>query len=114
MTIIVHSRGGSWSKLGKVFSILFNAPFNLVFIISGVSDHSDAEYLLSTVTKSCHKLETLKVIHCSKLSDDCISSLVESKVAHSLKVSKSQKQFFLKLHCPIRDIKILKDFCPSL
>ena len=86
MTIIVHSRGGSWSKLGKVFSILFNAPFNLVFIISGVSDHSDAEYLLSTVTKSCHKLETLKVIHCSKLSDDCISSLVESKVAHSLKV----------------------------
>jgi len=46
---------------------------------------SDAEYLVSTVMKSCHKLETLKIIHCPKLSDDCIASLVESKLAHSLK-----------------------------
>ena len=30
-----------------------------------------------------------------------------------LKVRKSQKQFFLNLHCPKRDRHFLKDFCPS-
>ena len=30
-----------------------------------------------------------------------------------LKVSKSQKQFFLKLHCPKSDRNFLKDFCPK-
>ena len=36
------------------------------------------------------------------------------KTKKSIKVSKSQKYFFLILHCPKRDRKFKKDFCPSL
>ena len=49
------------------------------------SGRVDAEHLVSTSVKYCPKLESLQLIHCPKLSDDCIASIVESDVSLSLK-----------------------------
>ena len=46
---------------------------------------SDAEHLVSTACSFCPKLETLQIIHCPKLSDDCLALLAESELCASLK-----------------------------
>ena len=40
-------------------------------------------------------------------------SILKKSLSKALKVSKFQKHFFLKLHCPKRSRKFLKDFCPN-
>ena len=45
---------------------------------------------------------------------DWVCVIFQMSIAQTVKVSKFQKQFFLKLHCPKSDRNFLKDFCPSL
>ena len=49
------------------------------------SGRSDAECLVSIAAKTCPKLEAMDIVHCPKLSDDCMASIIESDMGKSLK-----------------------------
>ena len=68
-------------------------------------------YTESTDTKtpgSLNNINSIIMIYLCKSKERCLFCI---KTSHVLKVSKSQKQFFLKLHCQ-KPTKCLTKFCP--
>ena len=106
--------------MSKLFNYLQHLKIILSICIwqmqSKFSNSGIACLTLNPSQYSYHNIMNSKLLRLETVTNKKGSSFCRKNIndKSALKVSKFQKQFFLKLHCPNSDRNFLKDFCPSL